>query len=97
MSIEVHVVLDVKDALTSYIIGRNGTWTPTAMVMWQGEGPTAHIDAVGKRGRMIRGGLSLPAEKLDKLAMRWLQARGLVMPAVNNKVSKRIMAREEKG
>lgn len=96
MPVDVHVDLDVNDALTSYIIGRNGTWTPTAMVMWQGEGPTAHIDAVGKRGRMIRGGLSLPAEKLDKLAMRWLQARGLMMPASNEKVLKRIMAREAK-
>jgi len=77
---QVDVEVDVSDAGdVCYVVGRNGTFTPLAVRVWKGQGP-AHIDAIGRRGP-IRGGIALPAEKMDALAMRWLQARGLVMPA----------------
>lgn len=94
--IDVSVDIGLDDERWSFIVGRNGTWTPKAVAVWQGEGPTAHIEAIGARGNPIRGGISFPAEKMDVLAMRWLQARGLVMPASNGSLSKRTMAREAK-
>ena len=78
-SADVAVELSEKERKRSYVVGRNGTFTPRAVAIWMGQGP-AHIDAIGRRGP-IRGGIALPAEKMDELAMKWLQARGIVMPA----------------
>ena len=78
---EVVVSVDTSGVVggVCYVVGRNGTFIPRAVEIWKGPGP-AHISAVGKRGP-IRGEIALPAEMMDALAMRWLQARGLVMPA----------------
>jgi hypothetical protein len=78
-SADVAVELSEDERAVSYVTGRNGTFTPRAVAIWMGHGP-AHIDAIGRRGP-IRGGITLPATKMDELAMKWLQARGIVMPA----------------
>lgn len=75
-SIEVEVKLESK---LSYVVGRNGTFTPSMARIWTGGG-MAHIEADGKRGR-LNAGLGIPPEQMDKLAMKWLQARGIMMPS----------------
>ena len=64
----------------SCVIGRNGTFTPKVVRIWQGV-ESAHIDVLGKRGLPIKAGIELPLDDMDRLAMRWLEARGIMMPA----------------
>ena len=86
-AIEARVDIRDGDEPKTSFAGRNGTFTPKAFSIWFVTG-AAHIDAVGKRGNVIRGGMSLPPERMDELAMKWLQARGLVMPAAYNSAGK---------
>ena len=79
-SVEVEIIPGEK----AHVTGRNGTFTPTAVTIWEGFGE-AFIEAVGRRN-VINGGISLPLEKMDALAMRWLQARGIVMPVADGEV-----------
>ena len=72
------VIEDGSDAL---LVGRNGTWDLTAVVLNQGGGWCA-IDGVGKRGNILRGGMMIPVEAMDKLAFGWLEHRNYVA-AVN--------------
>lgn len=66
------------------VTGRNGTFTPTSVRIWQGN-ESAWVEAIGARNNAINGGIALPVESMDALAMRWLQSRGLVMPATCQK------------
>lgn len=77
------VSVDMGPTECTHITGRNGTFSPVAVTIWEGR-DAAYIDGIGRRGK-INGGLSLPAKKMDELAMKWLQARGLVMPAADGK------------
>lgn len=77
------VSVEIGPGECTHITGRNGTFSPVAVEIWEGN-DAAYIDGIGRRGK-INGGLSLPAKKMDELAMKWLQARGLVMPATDTK------------
>ena len=87
MSNPISVQVEIESGEPSHIAGRNGTFNPMAVEIWEGH-DVAYIDGIGRRGK-INGGLSLPAKKMDMLAMRWLQARGIVMPATDLKDSKK--------
>ena len=65
----------------AWVIGRNGTRDVSSVSVCSG-GESATVEVTGARGRTLRAGFSIPAKRMDELAMRWLQARGLVMPAV---------------
>jgi len=58
---------------TAQITGRNGTFDLTSVSIDGCE--QAYIDGWGKRQHRIRGGIRLPASKMDQLAKRWLIAR----------------------
>ena len=79
-SVDVSVDMVGKDLEVAHVVGRNGMFKARAVSIWKGPGP-AHIEAIGARGLAIRGSVVLPAERMDELAMKWLQARGVVMPA----------------
>ena len=61
----------------SIITGRNGTFYLTAVELWwTPSGGNVYIDGIGRRGRAIRGGLSLDPEAMDELSIEWLRQRG---------------------
>ena len=62
----------------SYILGRNGCYTITAIELY-GSHDWVAIDGIGKRGKAIRGGFGfIPTDTMDLLALKWLHARGIL-------------------
>jgi hypothetical protein len=70
------------DPDNSHIIGRNGRAGIKAVTVLQTlDNKYLYFDGIGKRGKTINGGLYFEAGTMDKLAMRWLEERGFMIPA----------------
>ena len=72
------------DHETDLIVGRNGTFPITAIEVTfypaqNGIGGLVSVDGIGKRDKPIRGGFAFRSpEAMDRLAVKWLQKRGLM-------------------
>ena len=83
--IDVKIAIKLEDMQHSWVVSRHGTWHPKSIGVWQDKnGCVAHIEARGARENVMRAGFDIPSEYMDKISMRWLQARGLVMPATQD-------------
>lgn len=68
------------DPDVAWIEGRNGIFDIPEVDIWYGGIPIAEavfvtIGGVGKRGNIIRGGLTVSAETMDELCSWWISQR----------------------
>jgi hypothetical protein len=65
----------------AWIWTKRGHPAITAVVLWTAGPAQVVIDGVGRSGAtLLDGGLRIPVETMDQIAMQWLRARGLMPP-----------------
>jgi cephalosporin-C deacetylase-like acetyl esterase len=61
---------------TPSIRGRHGTFDVAEVEINHWGAGAVDIDAIGKRGSIITGGLTVTPEMMDELAAKWIEYRG---------------------
>ena len=79
------MMINIPTGKNSWLQGRNGLRDIKEIQLTDGaigKTPVVTLDGISRsRGVRLNGGISIDAEAMDRLALEWLQSRGIIPKA----------------